>query len=139
MVANNILVGEGDDVFSFGDGTTNILVDYNLCNPKSARQEAHGLTGDPRFVDATRGVFWLRTESPAIAKGSAQHAPASDFWGRPRPRDKGPDLGAFAFEPLLIQPQVRANWDGGWAYHRHGNKVGLPDPWVLPPSGPGKE
>ena len=24
------------------------------------------------------------------------------------------------------------------AYHRHGNKVGLPDPWVLPLAKPGK-
>ena len=83
-----------------------------------------------------RGVLWLRADSPAIGKGSPQHAPATDFWGRPRPRDKAPDLGAFPFEPALARPEFRAGWDSGWPYHRHGNKVGLPDPWMLPPAGP---
>jgi len=41
-------------------------VDYNLCVPKSARQGPHGLSGDPGFVDPTRGVFWLWEGSPAI-------------------------------------------------------------------------
>lgn len=36
IVANNFLVGEGGDVFSFGDGTTKILVDYKLYKPESA-------------------------------------------------------------------------------------------------------
>ena len=132
VVVNNILVAGGADVFSFGEGTQNVLVDYNLCVPNSARQGPHGLTGDPKFVDPAKGVFWLREGSPAIGKGSAQYAPAMDFWGRARPKDKIADLGAFAFEPVLTQEKVRAGWDNGWAYHRHGNKVGLPDPWVLP-------
>jgi len=125
-------------VFYLDEGTQNVSVDYNLCLPKSARQGPHGLTGNPRFVDPTKGVFWLREDSPAIGKGSPQHAPTTDFWGRPRPRDKSPDLGAFSFEPLLTQKQVRASWDSGWAYHRHGSRVGLPNPWVLPPSEPAR-
>jgi len=136
VVANNILIAEGGEAFSFGEGTQNVLVDYNLCVSKSARQGPHGLTGDPLFVDQARGVFWLRQDSPAIGKGSSQYAPTTDFWGRPRPQDKAPDLGAFTFEPVLTGEQVRAAWDHGWAYHRHGNKVGLPDPWVLPAAEP---
>jgi len=136
VVANNILVAEGGDVFALGEGTTSVLVDYNLCMPKSARQGPHGLTGDPRFVDATRGVFWLQADSPALGKGSAEYAPSVDFWGRARPPGKAPDLGAFAFEPLLTHERIRAGWDHGWAYHRHGNKVGLPDMWMLPSPGP---
>jgi hypothetical protein len=133
VVINNILVAEAGEVLSFDEGTENVLVDYNLCVPRSTRQGAHGLTGDPRFVDPTKGVFWLREGSPAIGKGSAPHAPASDFWGRPRPQDKAPDLGAFTFEAVLTREQVRAGWDSGWAYHRHGNKAGLPDPWAPSP------
>jgi parallel beta-helix repeat protein len=132
VVVNNILVSEGEDAFSFDEGTQNVSVDYNLCVPKSARQGPHGLTGDPRFVDPTRGVFWLREDSPAIGKGLPQYAPKTDFRGRLRAQDKAPDLGAFAFVPILTRERVRADWDHGWAYHRHGNKVGLPDPWVLP-------
>ncbi len=138
-VVNNILISQAGDAFSFSEDTRNVQLDYNLCVPKSARQGPHGLTGDPRFVDATKGLFWLRRDSPAIGKGSAPHAPATDFWGRPRPQGKAPDLGAFAFEPLLTGEQVRAAWDYGWAYHRHGTKIGLPDLWVLPTSEPARQ
>jgi parallel beta-helix repeat protein len=138
VVVNNILVADGGETFSFDESTQNILADYNFCVPKSAHQGPHGLTGDPGFVDPVKGVFWLQEGSPAIGKGSQKYAPMTDFWGRPRPKDKIPDLGAFAFEPLLIQEKVRATWDNGWAYHRHGNNIGLPDPWVLPSSRPDK-
>jgi len=138
IVVNNILVADGGQVLSVDQQTQNVLADYNLCVPKSAHHGPHGLSGDPRFVDPARGVFWLRQDSPAIGKGSAQYAPPTDFWGRPRPQDKAPDLGAFAFEPVLTKEQVRAGWDHGWAYHRHGNKVGLPDPWAPPLTETGK-
>ena len=136
VVGNNILVADGPEAISFGEGTQQVVVDYNLCVPKSPRQGPHGLTGDPRFVDPARGVFWLGQGSPAIGKGSPQHAPTMDFWGRPRAKDKAPDLGAFAFQPALTREQARAGWDHGWAYHRHGPKAVLPDPWAVPPSKP---
>lgn len=138
-VANNILIAERGEAFSFDERTQGVHVDYNLCVPKSARQGPHGLSGDPRFVDATRGVFWLRADSPAIGKAFPQHAPATDFWGRPCPQDRAPDVGALAFEPLLTGEEVRADWDHGWAYHRHGTKAGLPDPWVLPVAVPAED
>ncbi len=130
IVANNILIAERGEAFSFDERTKDVEVDYNLCVPASTRQGPYGLTGDPRFVDAAKGVFWLRADSPAIGKASSQHAPATDFWGRRRPQDRAPDVGALAFEPLLTGEEVRADWDHGWAYHRHGTKAGLPDPWV---------
>jgi parallel beta-helix repeat protein len=138
VVTNNILVAEGPDVVAVNEDTQNVVADYNLCVPKSKHQGPHGLTADPRFVDATKGVFRLRQDSPAIGKGSPQYAAARDFWGRERPKDRSPDLGAFAFEPLLTGNRARGGWDGGWAYHRHGNKAGLPDPWTLPRSKPAK-
>lgn len=131
-VANNILIAEGGEPFSFDERTRDVDVDYNLCVPQSVHRGPHGLTGDPRFVDAAKGVFWLREDSPAIGRASPHYAPTTDFWGRPRPQDRAPDVGALAFEPLLTGEEVRADWDHGWAYHRHGTKAGLPDPWVLP-------
>ncbi len=128
IVVNNIFVGDGE-VFSFNNDTQNVLIDYNLCQPSSERQGAHGIMGDPGFVDAGKGVFWLREDSPAIGKGTFQHVPATDFWSRPRPKNQPPDLGAFPFASSLLAEQVRADWDYGWAYHRHSGM--LPDFWSL--------
>jgi hypothetical protein len=78
-------------------------------------------------------VFWLRANSPAVAVGSAEHTPARDFWGRSRPKDHPPDLGAFPYVPELEKAGIRGDWDHGWAYHRHGQKRNvLPDLWTLP-------
>jgi parallel beta helix pectate lyase-like protein len=135
LVANNILVAEDGEVLTFAEGTTNILVDYNLCQPKSAHQGAHGVTGDPIFVDAGKGMFWLRAESPARRKGSSEHAPVTDFWGRPRGNGRSTDLGAMPFAPELLGPELRDRFEYGWAYYRHGGT--LPDIWALPVGGVG--
>jgi parallel beta-helix repeat protein len=139
VVANNILIAGDGTPLSFDQGTENVLMDYNLTMPAVAAEVSrrtpegtHNSTGDPRFVDRNKGVFWLRADSPAIGKGAAQYAPATDFWGRPRPANKAPDLGAFPFASALTRDQVRADWDYGWAYHRHGTEAGLPDPWTRP-------
>lgn len=129
VVVNNILVSDSE-IFSLNDDTRNVLIDYNLCMPGSDLQGQHGITGDPRFVDAGKGVFWLRKDSPAIGKGSPEHAPDMDFWGRPRSKDQAPDLGAFPFSPFLITDQARAVLEYGWAYHRHGTGT-IPDFWIL--------
>ena len=130
VVVNNILVAKGE-VFSFNNATRNVLVDYNLCRPKSDRQGPHGIASDPMFVDAGKGVFWLQEGSPAIGIGSSQYAPAKDFWGRSRPKDQPQNLGAFPFVSVLATEGVREHWDYGWAYHRHGSGGMMPDFWSL--------
>ena len=129
VVVNNILVSDSE-VFSFNDDTRNVLIDYNLCMPGSDLQGPHGTTGDPGFVDAGKGVFWLLKDSPAIGKGSPEHAPGMDFWGRPRSKDQAPDLGALPFLPALTAEQAGAVLEYGWAYHRHGTGT-IPDFWTL--------
>lgn len=132
VVANNILVAEGkDEVLTYSEGTTNVLVNYNLCLPKFARQGAHGISADPMFAEAGRGLFWLRAASPARGKGSPDYAPANDFWGRPRTKDQPPGLGAMPFAPGLAE--TRGRFDHGWTYHRHGGGGTVPDLWALPP------
>ena len=132
-VLNNILVASGE-VLAYSRDTKNVTADYNLCRPDSAHQGPHDATGDPRFVRGGYGVFWLGPESPAIGKGTPEHAQASDFWGRPLPRDKAPDLGAFAFVPTLTTDQVRTGWYG-WPYRfAPKGEMDLPDPWTPPPS-----
>ena len=110
----------------------NLLADHNLCIPPSERQGSSGVTGDPRFVDPGKGLFWLRPDSPAIGKGSAERATELDFWGRRRSKDPPPDLGAFPFVPRLAGEEARQRWDHGWAYFRHGEGGKIPDYWALP-------
>lgn len=129
VVANNILVSEGEEVLTFNEGTTNVLVDYNLCLPKSARSGPHGVVGDPLFVDAGKGQFWLRAESPARGKGASAYAPATDFWGRPRAKDRPVDLGAMPFVPELLHFE---RFQYGWAYYWHGSGGTIPDFWMFP-------
>jgi len=137
VVVNNILVVDRSvkdrEALDFDEGTKNVQADYNLCAPQSKRDGPHGITGDPKFVDPTHGVFWLKPDSPAIGKGASGHAPATDFWGRPLPKNRAPDLGAFAFVPFLATKQARARWYFNWAY-RYAPQEGrdAPDLWALP-------
>lgn len=134
---NNILVASGN-VFTCSRDTKNVTADYNLCQPDLAHQGPHSTAADPRFVKPDYGVFWLRPESPAIGKGSPEHAPATDFWGRPVPQGKAPDLGAFAFEPSLAKDSARIGYSG-WPY-RFAPKgdMELVDPWTAAPAAAGQ-
>ena len=134
VVANNILIGGQDDPLDLNENTRNVLVEHNLCTPKSARQGTNGITGNPMFVDAGKGLYWLRAESLARGKGASVHAPATDFWGRSRPKDQPVDLGAMPFMPELAKPEARQRFEFGWAYYRHGSGGTIPDVWVLPSS-----
>jgi hypothetical protein len=96
----------------------------------------HSTAGDPRFVQRDYGVFWLRPDSPAIGKGTPEYAQPTDFWGRPVPRGKAPDLGAFAFVPSLATEKARTGWNG-WPYRfAPQGEMELPDPWALPQAAP---
>lgn len=132
VVANNILFARDGEPLSCNEETRNVLVDYNLCMPKSDRNGPHGVTGDPMFVDAGKGLFWLQSESPARGKGWSEHVPDIDFWGRPRGKDQPPDLGAMPFVPELAKPEARDRFEYGWTYYRHGTGGMLPDFWVFP-------
>ena len=132
VVANNILFGSQDDPIVLDNNTRSVLVEYNLCTPKSSRQETNGITGNPMFVDVGKGLFWLRAESPARGKGAHAHAPETDFWGRSRPKDQLMDLGAMPFNPDLAKAEARHRFEFGWAYYRHGSGGTIPDFWVLP-------
>jgi len=132
LVANNILVSESAEALVFNIGTTNVLVDYNLCLPKSTLNGPHRVTGEPMFFDAGKGLLWLRAESPARRAGSSEHAPTTDFWGRPRLKGQPPDLGAMPFAPELLRPEVRNRFEYGWAYYRHGSGGTTPNYWALP-------
>jgi len=136
VVANNILVGGQDDPLILAENTRNVLVEYNLCTPKSSRQGTNGCMGNPMFVDPGKGLFWLRADSPARCKGASAHASETDFWGRRRPKHQPVDLGAMPFIPELVKAEARQRFEFGWAYYRHGSGGTIPDLWVLPSDTP---
>lgn len=139
----NIYGGQGDvivnNIFAGGPAiakdskTQALLVDYNLCSP-ACTQGTHGLEGDPMFVYASRGAFYLKDGSPAIGTGTKEFAPATDFWGRPVDPDLPVDIGAFPYVPYLTTSASRASWYSGYAYrYSPGSSSGeMPDLWVSP-------
>jgi hypothetical protein len=140
VIANNILTTVTGDPLSPLHGTKELAADYNLYWPKSAREERHSLSADPMFLSPHKGIFWLKAESPALGKGAIEHMSNSDFWGRPMPRDKSPDLGAFAFVPWLLNPKSRATWFHDWAYGYQPHELAdMPDVWVFPGEAAGSE
>ena len=95
-IKNNIFSGFGIDIMVSSSGTATLVADYNLHNvstvngygeliwtssqyttlsgAQAAGYEAHGLTGDPKFVAIPNGIVgsgnWqLQSSSPAIDKG----------------------------------------------------------------------
>jgi parallel beta-helix repeat protein len=131
VLANNIFAGPSAIVTD--SRTTELTVDYNLCAPECV-QGPNGATGDPRFVYAARGAYWLDAASPAIGRGTREYAPETDFWGRARQEDAPVDLGAFAFVPYLTTPEARVSWYNGWAYrYSPGDpRMEMPDLWANP-------
>jgi len=131
VIANNIIIAPYDPI-SFHHGTQ-ALVDFNLCSPASAVQGAHGISGDPLFVDAPHGVYWLAPGSPAIGAGSAEYAPETDFWGRAREAGVPVDIGCYPFVPQLADTTAREGWYYAWPYEFYPNaEMGLPDLWQMP-------
>ncbi len=96
----------GGDNFQGGE------IDYNLCIPssKTVGSQPHGLSVDPLFLDPMKGAFYLKKGSSAIGKGSKDYAPARDFFNRPPPPDKSPDLGCFPYDESLLIPEARESW-----------------------------
>lgn len=138
IIANNIIVDntnwrfEKAEPIKILDGYSNksrITIDYNLCLPRLRGAGPHGLSADPKFLDPKKGTFHLQKGSPAIAKGSAKSAPKRDFFNRPRPEGKAPDLGCFAYDPALLLPEAREDWYYQWPFLFKGKAKTMPDLW----------
>ena len=101
--------------------------------PKYCLHKASGQGIVTLFFGTRHGLFWLLPQSPGIGKGSGPYAPKADFWSRPAPGDRPPDLGAFTFEPCLLQAEARATWYLNWAYGYQPREIAdMPDLWIFP-------
>jgi len=142
IIANNIIVGNTGWKFEKAEPIENldggyprkskIMIDYNLCLPRFRQAGPNGISADPLFLDSKKGTFYLRKDSPAIAKGSAKYAPGRDFFNRPLPEGEAPDLGCFAYDPSLLLPRAREDWYYQWPFLFKGKSKTMPDLWKLP-------
>ena len=110
---NVIFSSRGPEAHIYLAPAVRLLADHNLFYfPQSARVLEHGgkqydaaaivslgsgnIYGDPLFVRPAwgeEGDYHLRPQSPAIAAGSSEGAPAADLEGNPRPNP--PAMGAY--------------------------------------------
>ena len=123
IIANNICTGNKSGQVMGNDsnvGTTNTVLVNNFT------------TGDPKFVDPEKGIFWLQSTSPAIGKGNAAYAPPSNFWNLPGA--SALDQGAFAYKASLTNAALRSSWPNGYAFRRRRDTAGMemPDLWISP-------
>jgi len=142
IIVNNIIVNNTGWEFEKAEPIENfngryllkskILIDYNLCLPRFRQAGPHGIAADPLFLDAKKGVFYLKKGSPAIGKGSKKYAPERDFFNRKRPADKAVDLGCFPYEPCLLSSEARKDWYYQWPFLFKGQSESIPDLWKLP-------
>lgn len=133
-VYNNIVVANKRS-FDVSESAVNTLADYNLCLPTSSLQGPHGLSADAGFVNPVTHCYWLRADSAARGKATAEFAPKTDFWGRALPADKAPDLGAFSYSKYWASDEAvpEKNAGFGWPYRfttRADNEI--VDLWFLP-------
>jgi hypothetical protein len=109
IVTNNIaydnsLIGFDEE----GQNGTHNVFSHNLSYQNGTNwrlvKSAHtnDVTANPLFVNYVRtggGNYRLQSNSPAINKGLATHAPSDDFDGKPRPHGGAHDLGAYEWHP----------------------------------------
>jgi len=142
IIANNIIANNIGWEFEKAEPIENLdgrylrksklTIDYNLCLPRFRQAGPHGISADPLFLDAKKGVFYLKKGSPAIGKGSKKYAPEKDFFNRKWPVDKPHDLGCFPYEPCLLSSEARKDWYYQWPFLFKGQSETMPDLWKLP-------
>ena len=103
-ILNNIMVAKPNAQLIWNDKDTNVVYDYNLYYngrvnagdvPGSGSHDINGK--NPAFVDATNANFRLKSESPAVDKGTDFLAASRDFDGIVRPQGGTSDIGAYEF------------------------------------------
>ncbi len=75
------------------EGSSNLTALGNICETPTDLPAASYITSDPLFVDPATNNYRLSACSPAIGRGDASIAPATDTEGHARPTGFGVDIG----------------------------------------------
>lgn len=98
---NNIVwVGGKAKVYKIGEGST-ASIDHNCywrAGGSAEKKGAHDIVRDPGFVNAAKGDFSLRGDSPCIDAGQSLGGFKDDLKKRARPRGAGWDMGCLERE-----------------------------------------
>jgi hypothetical protein len=109
LVQNNIFYRNGgpNGIVFYTQRGRRHLVKNNIFNPpgrslaaseEDAYRDIANRQTDPLFVNPDAFELRLKAGSPAIDAGAAEHAPETDFDGKPRPQGAQIDIGAYEFE-----------------------------------------
>jgi len=98
-VYNNIIGNnDGSQIYIENTPLTEIDLDSNLVEGNTGEYgEKHQIVANPMFIDASRGDFHLKTNSPAINSGITNDMCLHDFDRNPRPENHLWDIGAYEF------------------------------------------
>ena len=106
IIRNNIV--SKNKIFQIGydhksNDITNMIIENNLIEGyQNNEHETKGINyieGDPKIASPSANIFYLKSSSPAIDKGSSIAAPNEDFNGKTRPYGTGYDIGPFEYNP----------------------------------------
>jgi len=98
VIRNNIVCMSGAATAVDINGGSEASVDHNCYwNARGSAKKAgrHDIVGDPAFEDPAGGDFRLKAGSPCIDSGAEVEGLKDDLERAPRPRGRGPDMGAF--------------------------------------------
>lgn len=111
---------------------------HNLVFPRIEMSDPNTIYSDPQFHNPRQGVFYLKSASPALKKGSTKWVPQDDFWGRKRVQTLPPDLGCFPYDQSLLEKDYSQGWYYEWPFRCSFIKEEPIDLWKRPGAETGK-
>jgi parallel beta-helix repeat protein len=98
-VLNNILYAFPGKRMNGNSRSSNITYDYNLYanDGNIVVKGDYDIIGDPQFVNLSNNDFRLKSNSPAIDKGTTLSVIKTDIDGNPRPFGNRYDIGAYEY------------------------------------------
>ncbi|MHC4525338.1 MAG: right-handed parallel beta-helix repeat-containing protein [Planctomycetota bacterium] len=116
-----------------GSSFEKITIENNVIFPCPNKFKTKNTEVEPPFLDASRGLFFLKKKIGARVKKTGRW-PETDFFGNKQTDPNRFDVGCFMYDPNLLREDYRKEWYMGWPYYfpKEGNVI--PDFWQYPGS-----